>query len=123
MRKGQPVSDHTMKADYRDGRVTLTPVCSAPESADCRVSPRNGCTCESWTLERADDGTPYHRVDTFGGAEVLHWMNTGGPCLVAEWLEDDPEAAGPAGNFPVAEFPIAPVWQPEGGYTWKRAEQ
>ena len=117
------MSDHTMKADYQYGHVSLTPVCNAPEDADCRVTPRNGCTCEAWTLDRAGDGTPYHRVDTFGGAEVLHWMDAGGPCLFLEWLEESPEEAGPVGDFPIAEFPITPVWQRGGGYAWERARK
>ena len=106
---------------YEDGRLRMVPVCHEPDTADCRVVPRNGCRCDQWTLDRADDGTPFHRVDTFGGAEVLHWMDTGGPCIISEWWEDPEECGPPTGSHLLTELPVTPQWEPDGGYTWTPA--
>lgn len=112
---------HALVLAFRDEAVQVEPVCRAGADADCRAHPRNGCRCEDYTILRTGDGAPYHRVDTFGGAEVLHWMTPGGPCTVVEWLQDDPLAFMRAGvQAHIAEVPVAvrvtehgtPEWAP-----------
>ena len=86
------MTDHHMTFTFDKGVVSAQFKCTAPEWSDCRLVGMDNCHCESWTIERAHEGAaPYHRVETIGGAEILHWMKDGGECNAATFInEGDP---------------------------------
>ena len=111
---------HALAFDFDRGAIVVRSICNEPPNADCRAQPRNGCRCDDYTVLRADDGTPYHRVDTFGGAEVLHWMDDGGDCNAARALEGDTLSMSEGSQqFRLAEVPITLVSKGDH-YTWQR---
>lgn len=116
-------ADHRIEVRFDRDNVRLEAVCHAPEGADCRLTGPDGCTCEAWTVERADeDSQPYHRVDTVGGAEILHWMHDGGECNVCTWLNESGEVAelnAELDEFMIASVPVEPVWEGDH-FEWRR---
>lgn len=119
-------AEHRMEVRFDRDHVRVEMVCHAPEGADCRLIGPPGCTCDSWTIERAHEAAePFHRVDTIGGAEILHWMHDGGECNVALWINEGGDIAelnAADEAFLIASIPVEPVWQGDH-YGWKRAKK
>lgn len=114
------MSEHVLVVEYDGDAIRAEVRCQAPEGANCRLDA--DCSCESWTVQRCGDGTAYHRADTYGGAEVLHWMHDAGECNACTWINSDPEECGPARAFTLAEVPVSVVWDPED-VRWERANK
>lgn len=120
------MTDHRMVFRFERDGVTAEMTCNAPVGADCRLIGPPGCTCESWTIERAHDAAePFHRVDTIGGAEILHWMvDGGGECNVCTWINESGipmELNGGRESFILAAVPVTPDWTGED-YGWTRSK-
>lgn len=116
------MSDHVMVFEFDRDCVRARMECRAAPDADCRLVGPDHCDCESWTIERADSpvATPFHRVETFGGAEVIHWMRPGGECNVCLFVNELPEeSAAPGQRFTLAEVPVTVSWEIED-YSWTR---
>lgn len=117
------MSDHRLVVEFDQDSVRLVMTCNAPHGSDCRLTGPVGCTCERWSIVRAhEDAVPYHRVDTVGGAEILHWMHDGGECNYARWINESDDLAELNEDreaFVIAAIPVEAVWD-EDGPTWKR---
>ena len=118
--------DHRIELRFDQDSVHLEAVCHAREDADCRLVGPEGCTCTSYAIERADERSrPYHRVDTVGGAEILHWMKDGGECNVCLWLNESGDVAelnAEREQFLIAAMPVEPIWDGDH-YKWKRTKK
>lgn len=119
--------EHVLLVTFEGERVKMRPECRAPETANCRLQPKieSQCQCESWTIERADSpmATPFHRVKTYGGADIIHWMEPGRECHVCDWINacSAEETSVPGQQFTIGEFPIEPQWEIDY-MQWRRAE-
>lgn len=118
---GEP--DHRIEVRFDQDHIHLEAVCHAPQGAECRLKGPPGCTCEEWTIERAHGGAqPYHKVDTIGGATILHWMEDSDECNTCTWLNESgaiAELNGAKEQFLIASLPIEPIWEGDH-YQWKR---
>ena len=103
-----------------DGRVRGEVYCDAPVGADCRLVGGPGCECESWNIERDDEG-PFHGTagydDGDNESEVRHAMVDGDCCNVCEWLNEDEGLLDADGDIEIGVTPIVPVWHGDY-YTW-----
>lgn len=113
---------HHIEWEFDTDGVNARAVCTEPEGADCRIHCVHGC--ESWSIERDQDGTPYHRTGHLedDGTEIRHDMQRVAYCNVTEFLNDDagllPELG--SGQFVIGQTPIEPVWENDY-YSWKQA--
>lgn len=117
------MSDHRMRFEWDRDSVTATLTCTAPEGADCRLIGADHCDCENWVIERADSpmATPFHRVPTFSGPDIIHWMHDGGHCNAVEWMDsgDTADFAEQGQEFLIAEVPVSLSWD-DNGPLWER---
>ena len=117
-------AEHRIEFRFDQDSVRLEAVCHAREDADCRLVGPEGCTCTSYSIERADEHSQaYHRVDTIGGAEILHWMKDGGECNYCTWINESgivEELNSERESFMIAAIPVEQVWTGDGA-EWRRA--
>jgi hypothetical protein len=107
--------------------ISLEFSCTEPEGADCRlVCPPDEAYkygCESVTIERDEDGTPWHvgyRFDEATGKEVdsrLHRMVPADRCLILDWDNLDESYCGEPG--PLREGEIVFRWWSEEWPEWE----
>lgn len=114
---------HVIVWEFDQDSVTSRLECRAPKGAHCRLVGPDHCQCESWTVEHADSpmASPFHRVETYGGADIIHWMHDSGECSAVMWDIGDEESATPGQRFTIGEVPVTLSWE-DPGYSWTRAE-
>lgn len=102
---------HYIVHEFRDQRLRTDLRCEAGPDADCRQLP--DCDCEFYAIERAADGTAFHRVETYGGPAVLHFMKPGGPCNYEAWINESgiqEELTARGTTYTAAEIPVSVKW-------------
>lgn len=110
----------------RGGYLRWEARCNEPEGARCRLDCGEGC--ESWRIERDDQGH-FHTVETFDGQPTIrHDMIDSGQCAICDWLNADqsliPELYDGREDMVLANLEIVPTWEgPEEGFTWESKAQ
>lgn len=82
---------HSIAWTIDHDRVRGVVTCHEPEGAACRLVGGNDCECESWYVERDEQG-PFHVAvaydDEDNESDVKHRMVDGGSCSVVDWMQD-----------------------------------
>ena len=113
-------SGHSITWEFNVDHVRAIVVCHEPEGSDCRLSGFPDCQCETWTIERDPDDTPYHMC-----GEERHEMHQVDYCNVVEFLTADgfpEEEAARYQRFTLASIAITAEWTGDG-YQWRKANQ
>lgn len=96
-------------------------VCTEEPGSDCHITcptdPKNLYGCEVYTMERDENGVPWHTgYDEDGNDAHLHQMVPTDRCLILEWDDLSECYAGEPG--PLREGEIAFSWTGDG-YEWR----
>ena len=115
---------HFVHPKIDGGWLRLDFTCTEPSGADCKITcpPDQGepYRCETFVVERDEDGTPWHIGHHFDFEGRLHQMIPTEYCNILTWWDDLAECyAGEPG--PLREGPIVFTWTGDN-YEWRYAE-
>lgn len=120
---------HYVKPTIYDGGIRLEFTCTEEPGADCKIAcptdPKDPYGCETFSLERDADGTPWHIGYRYNGETDeetdgrLHQMLPIDRCLILEWDDLADNYAGEDCTLRSGEVEF--FWEGDF-YEWKYAE-